>query len=84
MEDATLFEVILLFRRFLGKGVHEELQKYAREMYISVAKQNPDAVWLALEGTIGEIQDDEGRTEWLEEKWDIRENVAAVLNSIDG
>ena len=83
-EDATLFEVILLFRRFLGKGVHEELQKHAREMYISVAKQNSDAVWLVLEGMIGEIKDDGGRTKWLEEKWDTRENVAIVLSSIDG
>ena len=85
-EDATLFEVILLFRRFLGKGVHEELQKYAKELYIGIAKQNPDAVWLVLGGTVGDIEDEEGgiRTGWLEEKWDIGENVAFVLSSIDG
>ncbi|KAF9654189.1 hypothetical protein BDM02DRAFT_3157819 [Thelephora ganbajun] len=83
-EDATLFEVILLFRRFLGRGVHEELQKYARELYIDVAKQNADAVWLVLEGTVGDIQGDDPRTKWLEEKWDIRGNVALVLGSIDG
>lgn len=83
-EDGTLFEIILLFRRFLGKGVHEELQKYARELYISVAQQNADAVWLVLEGTVGDIQGDDPRTKWMEEKWDIRENVALVLRSIDG
>ena len=83
-EDATLFEVTLLFRRFLGKGVHEELQKYARELYIGVAKQNADAVWLVLEGTVGEIQGDDSRTKWLEEKWDIRENVALVVSSLGG
>ena len=83
-EDATLFEVILLFRRFLGKGVHEELQKYARELYIGVGKQNADAVWLVLEGTAGELQGDDPRTKWMEEKWDIRENVALVVSSIDG
>jgi len=83
-EDATLFEIILSFRRFLGKGVHEELQKYARELYIGVAKQNADAVWLVLEGTAGNIQGDDPRTKWMEEKWDIRENVAFVLSSIDG
>ena len=83
-EDAILFEVILLFRRFLGKGVHEELQRYARELYIGVAKQNADVVWLILEGTVGDIQGDDPRTKWMEEKWDIRENVALVLSSIDG
>jgi len=83
-EDATLFEIILLFRRFLGKGVHEELQKYARELYIGVAEQNADAVWLVLEGAVGDIQGDDPRTRWLEEKWDIRENVTLILSSIDG
>ena len=83
-EDATLFEVILLFRRFLGKGVHEELQKYARELYIGVAKQNADAVWLVLEGTVGNMRGDDSCTKWMEEKWDIRENVKLVLSSIDG
>jgi hypothetical protein len=83
-EDATLFEVTLLFRRFLGKGVHEELQKYARELYIGVAKQNADAVWLVLEGTVGGIRGGGPRTKWLEEKWDVRENVALVLGSIGG
>ena len=82
-EDATLFEITLLFRRFLGKGVHEELQKYARELYISAAKQNADAVWLVLEGTVGDIQGDDPRTKWLEEKWDIGENVTLILSSID-
>ena len=83
-EDVTLFEVILLFRRFLGKGVHEELQKYARELYIGMAKRNADAVWLVLEGTVGDIQGEDPNAKWLEEKWDIRENVAFVLSSIDG
>ena len=83
-EDATLFEVILLFRRFLGKGVHEELQKYAKELYIGVAKQNADAVWLVLEGTVGDIRDDDSGTRWMGEKWDIRENVELVLSSMDG
>ena len=83
-EDTTLFEVILLFRRFLGKGVHEELQKHARELYISAAKQNADSVWLVLGGAVGDIQGGNSRTKWLEEKWDIRENVALILSSIDG
>ena len=83
-EDTTLFEVILMFRRFLGKGVHEELQKCARELYIGVAKQNVDAVWLVLEGTVGGIRGDDPHTRWMEEKWDIRENVEFVLSSIEG
>ena len=83
-EDTVLFEVTLLFRRFLGKGVHEELQKYARELYIGIAKRNADAVWLVLEGTVGDIQGEDLRAKWLEEEWDIRDNVALVLSSIDG
>ena len=83
-EDATSFEVILLFRRFLGKGVHEELQKYGKELYIGLAKQNADAVWLVLEGTVGGIEDDGLSTKWLEEEWDVRENVASILSSMEG
>ena len=82
-EDTILFEIILLFRRFLGKGVHEELQKYARELYTGAAKRNADAVWLVLGGTVGDIQGDDSRTKWMEEKWDIGENVALILSSID-
>ena len=60
------------------------MQKYARELYIGVAKQNADAVWLVLEGTVGDIRDDDSGTRWMEEKWDIRENVELVLSSMDG
>ena len=85
-EETTLFEITLLFRRFLGKGVHEELQKYAKELYMGIGKRNADAVWLVLKGTLGDIEEEEEeevRTGWLEEKWDIRENAASVVSWID-
>ena len=70
----VLTEDAILFRRFLGKGVHEELQKHVRGLYINVAaKQNADAVWLALEGTVGDIQGGGPSMKRLGKKQDIKE-----------
>ncbi|KAF8140571.1 armadillo-type protein [Boletus edulis] len=72
MRDASGWEVILLFRRFLHREAHEELQECARELYVALGKGNEDAVWLALMATSGGVACDV--TFLREEKWDIDNN----------
>ena len=77
MQDAPGWEVILLFRRFLHREAHEELQACARELYTALGKGNDDAVWLALMATSGRITCD---VAFLREvKWDIDNNTALIL-----
>lgn len=77
MRDASGWEVILIFRRFLHCEAHEELQACARELYRALAKGNEDAVWLALKATSGRLS---GDVAFLREaKWDIDNNVTIIL-----
>ena len=79
MQDVAGWEVVVLFRRFLRKEAHEELQACARELYRALCDHNEDAVWLALEATLGRVA---GPVAFLAEpKWDIEENVKMILGS---
>jgi hypothetical protein len=80
-QDSSLWEVMLAFRRFLNKWGHEELQMYAKELYIELARNNADAVWLVLEGTTGRLED--VKVAWLNEKWDIVDNMEVILNEAE-
>ncbi|KAI0778437.1 armadillo-type protein [Trametes elegans] len=76
-QDATNWEVIVLFRRFLHRQAHEELQACARELYTALCKNNQDAVWLGLAATLGWV---EGPMVFLHEpKWEIEENARMIL-----
>ncbi|OJA19563.1 putative protein 4 [Rhizopogon vesiculosus] len=78
MQDTFGWQVILAFRRFLHKQAHEELQACARELYVTLARGNEDAVWLALLATCGRLT---GEVAFLREyKWDIQDNVRLILN----
>ena len=78
MQDTSGWEVILAFRRFLHKYAHEELQACARELYLTLAGGNEDAVWLALLATCGRLT---GEVAFMREyKWDIEDNVRLILN----
>lgn len=77
MRDASGWEVLLIFRRFLHRGAHEELQACARELYTTLGKGNEDAVWLALMATSGRLSCDVAFLK--EEKWDLDNNVALIL-----
>ncbi|KAH0838044.1 armadillo-type protein [Lanmaoa asiatica] len=77
MRDASGWEVILIFRRFLHLGAHEELQACARELYMALRDSNEDAVWLALMATSGRVSND---VAFLRDaKWDINNNVTLIL-----
>lgn len=77
MQDASGWEVMLAFRRFLHREAHEELQTCARELYMGLSKGNEDAVWLVLMATSGRVSCDMA---FLSEvAWDISHNVALIL-----
>ena len=79
-QDATVWEVIMVFRRFLHKEAHQELQSCARDLYKAIGTNNEDAVWLALSATVGEVEGSSVR--FMEEsKWDIRQNVALLFTT---
>ncbi|KAI0715348.1 armadillo-type protein [Earliella scabrosa] len=76
-QDAACWEVVVLFRRFLRREAHEELQACARDLYAALCANNEDAVWLALEATLGRVS---GPVAFLAEpKWDIEWNVKVIL-----
>ena len=75
--DAAIWEVVVLFRRFLHAQAHEELQVCTRELYGALCENNEDAVWLGLAATVGWVG---GSVAFLAEpKWDIERNVRVVL-----
>ncbi|KAF8846063.1 hypothetical protein BDN67DRAFT_918126 [Paxillus ammoniavirescens] len=77
MQDASGWEVMLAFRRFLHREAHEELQTCARELYMGLSKGNEDAVWLVLMATSGRVS---CNMAFLREvAWDISHNVALIL-----
>jgi hypothetical protein len=81
-QDSSLWEVMLAFRRFLNNGVHEELQMCARELYVEIGHNNSDSVWLVLDGTAGRLENGQILM-WMNEKWDIRDNVDRIFDMID-
>lgn len=76
-QDAALWDVIVLFRRFLHRQAHEELQACAGELYTAIAYSNEDAVWLALSATQGRLDTSMGFL--LQPQWDVHENVYSIL-----
>ena len=76
IQDSTLWELIVAFRRFLHDEAHEELQACARDLFSAIAQNNEDAVWFALNATGDEV----GGWTFLEEShWDISKNISLIL-----
>ncbi|TFY63135.1 hypothetical protein EVJ58_g3426 [Rhodofomes roseus] len=80
-QDSALWDVTVLFRRFLQSQAHEELQACARDLYAAITVNNEDAVWLVLSATQG--KSDRTMDFLSQPKWEIRENVRAVLGPDD-
>ena len=76
-QDTAIWDVTVLFRRFLHRQAHEELQACARGLYTAIASHNEDAVWLALTATQGGLDSSMGFLSQLH--WDIHENVCSIL-----
>jgi hypothetical protein len=51
VNDTSLWQILLCFRRFLHCQAHKELQLNAVELFVAAGKKNADAVWLVLSNT---------------------------------
>ena len=75
--DSSVWQLLLLFRRFLHSQAHDELQACARELYMAAAANNADAVWLVLRSTMEEISP---TTKYMRRpEWNIAANVEQIL-----
>ncbi|KAJ7209642.1 armadillo-type protein [Mycena pura] len=77
-QDTSVWEALLLFRRFLHRHAHEELQRCGREFYIAASAKNADAVWLALTMTLPSSTH-QTMAFLQESKWDIEANVDEIF-----
>ena len=82
IQDSRAWEVLLAFRRFLHKGAHTELQTCARELYITLGKNNADAVWLVLTSTAS-TPGVPHLSHMQQSIWDLQENVDIIIHTID-
>ena len=80
VQDTSVWQVIVEFRRFLHSQAHEELQASARELYITIGRNNDDAVWLSLSSTSGKTGPK--MAFMTESKWDVDTNVAIILHEL--
>jgi hypothetical protein len=80
IQDTSIWQVIVGFRRFLHSQAHEELQASARELYIAIGRNNDDAVWLALSSTSGKTGPK--MAFMTESKWNIDNNIAIILGEL--
>ena len=75
VQDTSVWEVILLFRRFLHKEAHTDLQELARDLYKSLAENNADAVWFALNATQSLL----GTWAFIQQgQWDVSDNLYRI------
>ncbi|EIN13941.1 hypothetical protein PUNSTDRAFT_110095 [Punctularia strigosozonata HHB-11173 SS5] len=78
--ETSTWEVIIAFRRFLDARIHDELQHYARRLYIQLGKSNGDAVWVALHATQGTVGNS---LAFLKEEWVIGQNVDIIVDALN-
>jgi hypothetical protein len=79
--EPSFWDSLILFRRFLGQHVHEELQACARQLYIAAGKRNADSVWLALQGTVEDVGPQ--MKFMYDDRWKVEHNVRYVLSVLD-
>ncbi|EAU92805.1 hypothetical protein CC1G_01850 [Coprinopsis cinerea okayama7 len=77
VRDSSFWDALVLFRRFLGRHVHEELQLCATNFYLAAGKKNEDAVWLVLEASVRDIPP--VMTFMRDDQWHIESNAKCIL-----
>lgn len=78
--DDLFWEIVLAFRPFLDSRVHPELGSAAVKMYRCMAERDEDAVWLALNATMGTVIADQPLPTYLREPGlDIRHGVELIV-----
>lgn len=79
--EPSFWVCLMLFRRFLGDDVQDELQAGAKQLYAAAGRKNPDAVWLALKATVEDIG---VSVRFMHDDcWRIENNVREVLVRLD-
>ncbi|KAJ2930495.1 hypothetical protein H1R20_g6592, partial [Candolleomyces eurysporus] len=76
--EPSFWDSLVLFRRFLGQHVHEELQACARQLYLAAGKRNADSVWLVLQGTAEDVGPQ--MKFMYDDRWKVEHNVRFVLS----
>ncbi|GAA6014620.1 hypothetical protein JCM8202_001602 [Rhodotorula sphaerocarpa] len=80
LKELALWDEAMLLRRFLSTRYHPELQALVLSLYRSLAKLNPDAVWLVLSGTIGS---DDTLPRFFKFKTEaVNDNIAVLLSEL--
>ncbi|KAG6841758.1 hypothetical protein C0991_007087 [Blastosporella zonata] len=80
LQETSTWQLLLAFRRFLHRDAHEELQQYARELYLAVGNKEPDGVWLVLSCTMDTTYI---TMQFLSmPRWDIRANSTIILQGL--
>lgn len=88
LRSDILWEMLIAFRRFLHAGAHQELQHWAREVYITVMSENGDVVWLILSATMGKdiVGADDVTMQPVvflrEHRWEIEANARVILGKV--
>jgi hypothetical protein len=78
--DDLFWEIVLALRPFLDSRVHPELGSAAVKMYRCMAERDEDAVWLALNATMGTVIEGQPLPTYLREAGlDIRLGVELVV-----
>ncbi|KAH9065822.1 ARM repeat-containing protein [Lactarius vividus] len=80
VNDTSLWEVLLYFRRFLHRQAHKELQTNAVGLFVAAGKKNADATWLVLYNTTATGVSPVSFLQRVE--WDIKENSDEVLRQM--
>ncbi|KAF9015648.1 armadillo-type protein [Cyathus striatus] len=53
--ESSIWQIIVIFRRFLNCHVHTELQSSVTALYMAIGTTSPSAVWLGLSSTLEEM-----------------------------
>lgn len=80
VNDTSLWQILLYFRRFLHNQAHKELQMSAVELFVAAGKKNADAMWLVLFNTTATGVSPVSFLQRAE--WDIKGNSNDILRQM--
>ena len=82
VNDNSLWQILLCFRRFLHCQAHKELQTNAVELFVAAGTKNADAMWLVLSNT---TKTSVSPVSFLQRaEWDIKGNSNEILQQETG
>jgi len=80
VNEDVLWQIMVIFRPFLDRRAHDELQTRAISLYQALARRDGDALWVVLHATLGTLEGDKGVWDHLQETaLDIEVNANRLL-----